>query len=686
MRAHVVLDTSSLAHAIAAASADPRSDTRTRRIEPDLANVVTVLANHGIEVTGVSATVASTPVWTGPETDIDSAVRMATRDARWLAGQRVRPPVPVAALPGAHNGTSEIGVDAVLVAGALLQAQQIRDDPQRAGEVVVVITHDCDLDHLPRYAGTVPLILAGGFDARRQRRLRRSGVSVLALEPAALKAMGIGADARGTRRPVAIGEPTRAVVPAPDDVFRPATAVVDAYGMMCSASAVLGVASLPGVESIRRCLAALGWPGDAAVFAAVPDIPAWLINELPLMQQAAWLARDRELDELALGFDADGDPSTVVTRGVLRPDRVAPSSSLQRDEFPRLAKRLVTQCAADLLVATMHGDVEHAVLVSDLPDLAWLTRAIPAIVGPAGHKITRVGARAAPFRTIIETRPLRTAVAAGAPFIVLPEAMLAQLVRIHGPSAARAHRGTLLDQVQAPDVVWTVVGVEPELAGVRLRSSGADWVEVALVDALDLGLRVGEQLDIGRLPHGMSVELRFDPDTPGLAPTLAVHDDRRPRAFQEHGVSVYDSGPVDVVGYGPDDVDVDGDHDGRPDFTVATGGELVEFRPGAQAVLGELANDQGTWILLSVDDTARPATLEWVEVLTPMGGVLRCRPADAAPGAAHGELWPPPGATGYTAHPGELVRAARYGIDEVGHTRWIALSSPVAQRPRSPVA
>jgi hypothetical protein len=293
-----------------------------------------------------------------------------------------------------------------------------------------------------------------------------------------------------------------------------------------------------------------------------------------------------------------------------------------------------------------------------------------------------VGARAAPFLTIIETRPLATAVHPGAPFIVLPEAMLAEVVRIHGSTAARAQRGALLDQIQQADVVWTVVGVEPEVGGLRLRSGGDAAVEVALVDALDLGLRVGEQLDIAGLPAGVSIELRFDPDTPGLAPTLAVRDDGRRAAGPEHGVAVYDSGAVAVVGHRPDGVDIDEDRDGRADRTIMTGGELVEFRPGAPAVLGELANQQGTWILLAADETSRPATLEWVELLPPVGGVLRCRPVDGPAGGAGGELWPPPGATGYTARPGELVRGVRYGTDSYGNARWIALSSPVLPRPR----
>src|SRR4051812_2856716 len=132
LRAHIVLDTSSLAHAIARASAGGRQSARRRRVAPDVANLVAMLTAHGLDVTGMSATVVSTPVWTGPESVAENAVRVAARDTRWLVEQQARSPVPLGALPGAHNGRGEIGVDALVVAGALIEAERIRCDPGRA--------------------------------------------------------------------------------------------------------------------------------------------------------------------------------------------------------------------------------------------------------------------------------------------------------------------------------------------------------------------------------------------------------------------------------------------------------------------------------------------------------------------------------------------------------------------------
>lgn len=664
--ATALIDVSSYAHAVGHLRG-------SRRARLHLASVLEVLDEMGLHPQRIAVALALIPVTTGLQSSLAAARDIVARNQEWFDEESASCPIPVVALPGAHDGVREIGVDDMVVAAALVEAARIRHDPDRTGELLVVMTHDGDMDHLAGLAAPVPLVLAGCYDSTADRRMRRSGTPSLQLTDEQLDRCG--SPPRGTSRERSTGTAIRPSVPtpAPPLPVRPTAAVVDAYGLACSAASALGLARLPSLGSIESSLRAHGEPGDeASLLVTVPDV---VVGRTPTtsLEQArarAWRTRDRELDTLADELDHDDDPTTIVRRALLNtagiPTHLA--DRLDRSGPVRAAKRLATQLTADLVRLVLEDAAEHVIVMTDSPHVVWSQIMLPHLLGAAdtGTRVTRWGVHAAP---IIVHRDDDRAHLPEADFMVFTEQRLAELTRV-GAHVGRSARQRLDRVARDPGPErssWRVVGFDPEIDGLRLRSLVDPQFEVLLADGLVLGLDIGEQLT----EFAEGIELRFEPSAPASMPVLGV-------ASGDHGTRADDFRSAQIVGRVGSQVSFDLDGDGTGDVHIEVGHDLRPVRRDAPAVLGRLAPDPrqpGNWVFVSVtDDSPRrqPTLVEVMGIGDDHPVVEPVIPANGGPGP----LLPPPHSPPVDVAPGDRLWTVNTAGTGLAPT-WVALSSPI---------
>lgn len=664
VRATVIIDVSSFAHALAAGA--------RRRGDVKLASVFQVLCDLGFDSQRFCVALAVEPVTTGSDSDLSRARHFVQRDREWASRETSASPVAVSVAPGAHNGIHEIGVDDMVVAATLIEAARIRSDSSRQDEAIIVLTHDSDMDHLGDLVAPTPLVLVGHFDAAAQRRLGRTGASFVSLDRGQMRRCGEHPRSNWIR-PLANGPgPTFVGVKEPEPLpIAPTTAIVDAYGLACSAATVLGLARIPSIGSIRHVLSVHGeLSAETALLVTIPDIIVGKESGDPMGKGRvrAWRDRRVQLNRLARRLSTDGDPSTMERRAVLRPSRIPSDQAgrLDRRGPVRAAKRLSTQMTADLVRSILEESTSSVVLMTDSPHLAWVQSRLPGLLGSAwpATRVIRWGVTAAPVLVHPDGVTPRLP---DADFMVLTERRLAELVCLSSRVAPEALRDVLNDAGRAgfDGSKWKVVGYDPELDGVTVRSETEQGLEVTLAGGLALGLQVGSTLD----NLGDGVELRFEPSSPSAMPVLAGR--RTP-----HGSRATRFETAEIVDRSGTFIRFDVNQDGVADVGIDVVHDLRPIRPDASATLGHLqlaSPGSHEWVYVSSSDDSVQRHPEVVKVISvdTDGGILAGHPGRAD---TWGQLLPPPGAPEVDVDQGESLWAINVGL-EAARPAWVTLST-----------
>lgn len=666
MPATVIVDVSSIAHALAGSSRD-RSDVRLESIHQ-------VLCDHGYDPKRFWVALSIEAVTTGPESNLGRARHLVDRNHDWLERETLDFPVPVFVAPGAHNGSHEIGVDDMVVATALVESARIANDPQRRDETIVILTHDSDMDHLAELVAPTPLVVAGRFDDAAQKRLRRAGVPFLALSRNQFQRCGDRPRRNWKKRSI------DAPVVQPADVTRVdslplarTTAIVDAYGLACTAATVLGLSRLPTAGSIRHLLAMHGETAEeSALLVTIPDVFVGSSSDGADGRRRlnAWKERRFQLNRLARKLETDGDPRTIERRAILRPSRIPAelADRLDRRGAVRAAKRLSTQLTADLVRSLLEESSPSVIVMTDSPHVAWVQSSLPALLGDswADVRVMRWGALAAPLMVYPDGE---TAQLPDADFMVITERRLAELVCLGSRGGPESHRA-LLDvagRSQFDGAMWKVVGYDPEVDGVTVRNSEHPEQELTLAGGIALGLEVGATLD----GLGAGVELRFDPTAPASMPVLATRN-------APHGTAAARYEVAEILDRSGTLIRFDIDGDGRADVEIDVVHDLRPVRPEAAATLGRLqvaTAGSHQWVYVSSTNGMTHRYPETVDVISvdEVNGAVAGLPSD---GRTHGPLLPPPGSPSVQLDTGDTVWAINVAADG-GEASWITLSTPL---------
>lgn len=660
IKASVVVDVSSLAHRLGDLDGD------ARRGDVRLDSLLQVLAGRGYEVARLLIGVATIPVMTGPDSDRTRAMEITQLNREWIETETATVPenVTVQTLAGGHDGTREIGVDDLVVAAALLEAARIASTA--TDEVVLVVTHDGDMDHLSAYGAPAVIRLVGAYDRDTHRRLRRVGAPYESLYDYELRNCGL-------QTPLVLSidddDPSRGhdLVPKgrEDLPEGECVAVVDAYGIACSAACALGISRLPNVGSLRSLLAVLGYPVETPLLVTIPDIAHAQPSDDALTQarNLAWYHRDRDLDALADELDGDGDPTTQVRRGLLRPANLPPewAHRLDRSGPTRAAKRVATQLTADLVSLVSSKRTDHVLLLTDSPHIVWVQAALSEWLPDSPIRITRLGVYAAPVT--INAPNGNDRLPPGA-FRMLTEDRIAQVTRTNS-LVGRELRQRLHDTVnddQLGQRRWRVVAFDAEIDGVRIRSVDDPSFDMLLADALALGVKPGDEVTL----DGYDVELHFHPGFPTLVPVPSLNRSgpgEQARSYADVVVVERDGAHLRF--------DIDGD--GIADGQVPLGHDLRPFGDPAAAVLGVLGTDTDDWYFVSSDDISpagRPVIVEVVET----GDGISVRPDGVS--NKEGSLHPPPNSPPVIVDVGDRI----WAIDTSNGgepPQWVTLSSPI---------
>lgn len=585
-RAYLVVDVASLRHVIGGPG---------RYGDLYLDRLVRVLRERHYELTGVAVAVATEVLVPRTHADWGRADRWA-RDLRgWVERERRTCPVDLEVLPGGTNGRSEVGVDDLVVARTLLEATRIQQDSARAGEKVLVISHDIDMSHLAEFAQPTHVRLVLYAEADTVRTLERLNVEHETLTRDEVKSCGV-AHSEAAAPDRAVLERRRRIEPPGLPELEPSGAMVtvDAYGLACTAASALGISRLPSVRSVRECLAQLG-PIDARlVHFALPDVR---VDERPRGGSAplaggdkkAWRRRDADLDRVADMITLDGDPGTQVHRGYLAPVRIPPRDRLDpsRQAALRAAKRHSTLLTAMVMRQWLHGVAPDVVIMTDDADVVWaLDHVVRRHGSESRSRLRRIGTVTCPVRAYDspdDTTPCL-------PYLVLTEVRLAALVNVSSHTG-RALRDALAAQYGDSGLLsqeWKVMGYEPEVRGFRARSMVDPRVEIVIMDAQRLGVDEGRILDGATL----QLELRIDGDRPVMAPTAVPGDSGLEGGLDWMLVA-------EVTGRTSSAISFDLDRDGRPDVDLPAGFDYRPVRPGAHAILGRMGADADSLVYVA---------------------------------------------------------------------------------------
>lgn len=664
IRASVVLDLSSLVHQ----AGDLDGDGRRANIV--LKSLVRVLGARGYEVHRLLVAMATVPVATSEDSDVQEARRITRLNREWAEEQRQILPgsVELVILHGGHDGHREIGVDDLVVATTLLESYRIATGPGANNEVVLVVTHDGDMDHLAAYAYPVTVRMVGAYDKQTRRRLRRAKAPFDALESYELRNCRLDGP---LLLDVAADDPSRVygLVPKPIQTVSgsPTVAVVDAYGLACSAACALGVSRLPSVESLRGLLARLGQPKSSALLVTIPDIKdaAPADDQFTHLRNLAWMSRDSELDALADRIIHDDDDLTQVRRGFLNPERLPDELNVRLDRSgpTRAAKRVATQLTADLVSQVLAGQAQQIILITDSPHVVWIQALMVDFLGNGGPDILRIGLHAAPV--VLITDEDKRVLPSGS-FRVLNEDEVARLTRTKSivGRELRARIRAELETSEPEMTSWTVVGFDPEIDGIRVRHAEDPSFEMLLADSYGLGLAPGRTFDIDSL----SLELHFQPGLPTLFPVPSCREGN-------HGAAVRSYADVTVLERDGLHLHFDLDGDEVADGMAHMGHDFRPVGDLSSAVLGRLSADDREWYYVSVEDDSPIGLPVIVEVVNVDDSGVTASTFDER-SELIGPLSPPPSCPPVQLAVGDRVWAVNSGSEGHGPT-WIQLSSPV---------
>jgi hypothetical protein len=597
VRAFAILDLASFRHEIAEVKGRPG-----RQEDLHLVNLISLLKARQYELSGIAVALPILSVSETPDMQVDAARELAARSQKWVQRERNRTTFEV--LQGGIDGSREIGVDDLIVVRALLEAEAIRSTVARKGEKILILSHDSDLQHLSQFADGVQIRIIGHRSKFSPDRLRAQQVECEGLSDGELRYLSqkggsvptIMEDGLAQRRGVA-------PIDLPPVFKSPTVAVVDGYGLACSAASALGISELPNAESVRSVLSDLGLGAANSVQFIVPDVnlkarPRRGQPKLSSFERSAWASRDSQLDQLVTDLQGDNDTGTDVVRGVLSPAHLSEGARLDpaRRESVRNAKQHSTLITATVVRHWLGAGASNVIVVTDIPDVVV---ALDYLIVKHGElrpsKITRVGTRARPLNPLLGGRHFQV------PFVVLTERRLGQMTRLRGRGgrSLRAAMGVSPTSKGLLQEQWQIVGYEPEVRGLRARSIARPDVEVVIMDTQRLGLDPDAVVDGARL----NLAIYGDPNKP-IDPLLVVS--RGAEANDAIHTLV-----AEVAGRDSESIQFDIDGDGSPDVSLTAGHDYQPVRAGAPAILGYLKADARTLRYIAInDDVAHAARAE----------------------------------------------------------------------------
>ena len=478
-------------------------------------------------------------------------------------------------LPGGHSDDGEVGVDDLIVAKTLTTAAQIESDANRAGQKILVLSHDTDLLHLAQFTGQVEVIVMG--HGRVLRDSHDCGeITLMGLTADELQFL---ADDRAVPPNPGMFERERwNVVIPPNIVDTQVAVVVDAYGLACGAAAALGYSEFPSADSVRQCLVELGLAGSVTEIGSltfvVPDIvtqntPRRGNQDLADEERVAWDYRDGQLDALCRDLANDDDVGTEAVRGGVSPVHIPAEVRRVRDRsrLLRYIKRYSTLLTAVTLRKLLCSQAKQIVLFTDNPDvvlaLDYILAKSSQLVGE--KQLLRVGLLAEPLFVRAPRAALKL------PYLVLTTGQVAGLMRILGP-VGRDLRNVIEDghsEVASGD--WEVIGYEPEVRGLRVRSHKAPKIQAVLVGPKCTTALIGSTLTGAEA----SVLVELTPNRPTEVPMLTTEN----RVLQLKIAT--------VLSRNADSISIDWDDDGVEDSSVPLGHDFEAVGTGSTVVVGD---------------------------------------------------------------------------------------------------
>lgn len=613
---------------------------------PDVDLIIRVLGRCGLDV--VHVVYASATERSGDE---HNGARAARNDDL-VRGLQARPDVTV--LRGVERNR-EVGVDSLLVLGALHACRSIRTG-RIGADGVVVLSSDSDIRIIHRYPTNVPVLYLGKHTREVECAVRGEGGTAAELpDEAVLEMCGVGSPTGQIRLSAATWTGQRG---SRDGRARwkhvrraGAVAVVDAYGLFKSTRQAYGRARLPSAAAIESILRSMGFRPPYFLYATVPDIPNryWRLqrsrSSTSCARHAGWRARDGQLEDFARALIEDGDHATQVNVSQLKFE--------ESDWIPR-EKQTETHLAADVYWALARTpSTTPVVLFSDLDGLDVVHPALGQLELDANrlfqvtvHPLPSVD----PFIVRAEMQKLE-ARRDRRQNILLTETLARPLMPIgHSPLSSRQR---LAEMVTAGHVgTWEVCDYEPELDCVRLTPLDVRWAGATL-------LLSGHSWQLGQHVNVCGVSLQAS-QKECAAPAVHALVGSDP---QSHFVTATVVGDV-VDGYA--EFDVDGD--GLPDGRVAVGHERTMIQAGAVLQLQTVGDVRYIGPCSGVTSVAGGVQLVLVEHLDDDGAGL----ATTASGSVV-LLRPRPGLPSVV---GATQLAEPVGPD--GSSPWEVISTPLA--------
>lgn len=669
-RVFVIVDVESFRHEIG----DVTGLSRGQRGDLHLKSVHALLEARGYEITDWAVALALVPTNKLPGVAMTKTMRRTIkRNRMWVEREgnvlleKKLPRLQV--LEGGFDGESEVGVDDIIVVRALIEADAIQANSARFGEEILILSHDSDLQHLAEFVDGVPTRIVGRDSKFSKAHKAAMRVGLEGLSDPDMKFLGTAP----TEPPQVLREPSVERVnvqpaTAPTIVSSSTVAVVDGYGIACTAATVLGISELPNAQSVRETLENLGFRGVNSIQFVLPDInlkvkKASRRRPLSRFARKAWKARREELNVLAMELQSDDDPGTEVRRGTLTPAHVpdsARNSPTRRGPLSH-AKQHSTLISAMTTRLWLRAKAPDIVVVTDVPDVVV---ALDYLTTKYGHlrqtRIIRLGSQARPIHSLSVGKPFRL------PFIVLTERRLAQLTRVSS-RYGRALRSAIGVSPESSGLLheqWRVVGFEPEVDGLRVRSIAEPQVEMVIMDTSVLNLSLNDVID------GKALDLAIygNPNMP-VDPFIAIgggQQSNRTRPLV-----------AEVTGRDSDAFHFDLNGDGIPDLNLPVEHDFRPVRPGVKSVLGYLQADSKTLRYVAVHDhnSDQPVRDEELAVVKTAG-------SDAASATINGRevaLHAVQASTVIDLREGDSVLVINVGSGDLPH--YVVLSSALGHSP-----
>jgi hypothetical protein len=519
-------------------------------------------------------------------------------------------------LRGGLDSGGEVGVDDLIVAKALIVAAEIQKDAQRAGEQILVLSHDTDLLHIAQYTGNVEVLLVGTHTEgkRPDKGFNRPQIGLIELSDQELKYLDATQPAPAS---FGSGKPTRkppAIAKAKKPVDSTVAVVVDAYGLTCEGATALGISELPNVESVRNVLTDIGLAKSPAavrsIMFVVPDIFAEVeprpggkqLADLPKAERKKWSAerrawehRDKQLDGLAVNVGYDNDDGTNVVRSELVPAHLRTNGrrNLAMHDVLQQVKRYSTYITAAVLWECLYSTANDVVIFTDNPDvllaLEYVLTQKSDLIGE--KRLLRIGLRAEPL-SVPETRT-----ALSLPYLVLTSGRLVDLFRLTGPSSRELRRIIADADTETVKGEWVVVGYEPEVGGVRARSRTRPDVQAIVLNPRLFSKGPGAEFS-GDTEH---MQVIVDPRRPLSSLMLGPRDANAAELRHARVVRRDASG-----------IAIDWDDDGHEDAWVPLDHDLEAVESGSGVVIGTVGNGGHQFVYFTDDHshTRQPGRTE----------------------------------------------------------------------------